>query len=196
MRMPTDRLEAEPLNEVLEARANRVSRKSDGLLSRSASALDRLHPDGDKGNAIQLHAGTGSLTPDIEPSLKMRRKHVIIVNSDPEFLEAARVVLQDGRYNVTTTNLVPLTYQMVEALGASVMVIGLMIEQPQIWSLVEQLRQGEKTRMLPIVFISTDPQLLENAERLPWRSEGRYVFVKPFSTGDLVDVIRSLIGSA
>jgi len=126
----------------------------------------------------------------------MRRKHIIIVNSDPEFLDAARVVLQDGRYNATTTNLVPLTYQMVEALGASVMVIDPMIEQPQIWSLVEQLRQGEKTRMLPIVFMSTDPELLEKAERLPWRSEGRYVFVKPFSTGDLVDVIHSLIGSA
>lgn len=194
--MPTNHLEAESSNDVIELKSTRAARKSDDIVARSVTALDRLHAARDVVDPAEIQPNSDASQATIEPSPNTKRKHVIIVNSDPKFLDAARVVLQDGRYNVTTTNLVPLTYQMVASLGASVLVIDLMIDQPQIWVLAEQLRLGDKTRMLPIVFMSTNPQLLEKAERLPWRSGGRYVFVKPFSTVDSVDVIHSLVGSA
>jgi len=126
----------------------------------------------------------------------MLRQHVVIVNTDPAFLDAARVILQAGMYNVTTTNLVPSTYAMIEAVGGDVLVIDLAIGELTIWSLVNQLRAGEKTRSLPIVFTSAKPDLLDKAQEQQWRAGGRYVFLKPFDPEDLLDAVRSLIGEA
>ncbi len=134
--------------------------------------------------------------PTRAPSDRMLRQHVVIVNTDPAFLDAARVILQAGMYNVTTTNLVPSTYAMIEAVGGDVLVIDLAIGEPTIWSLVNQLRAGEKTRSLPIVFTSAKPDLLDKAQEQQWRAGGRYVFLKPFDPEDLLDAVRSLIGEA
>src|SRR3954451_4264869 len=83
---------------------------------------------------------------DPTPSTQMRRHHVVIVNSDPGFLDAVRVLLQGNDYNVTTTNLVPRSYDLITAAGTDVLVIDLTIEEPAIWALVQQVREGEQTR--------------------------------------------------
>ncbi len=133
---------------------------------------------------------------DSTPSEQMQRGHVVIINSDPAFLDAARVMLQAGHYNVTTTNLMPHTYQLIEAARPGVLVIDLTIEEPAIWALVEQLRDGHRTRQLPIVFTSTEDALLDRAERRPWPAGGRFLFLKPFRPQDLADVVHALAGPA
>lgn len=182
---------------LFDALAERSAKAADDatkLLARSEAARSRLRgyksSDDDGGEAHRdpqaIHA----------PSEQMARQHVVIVNSDPAFLDAVRIILQAVKYNVTTTNLVPLTYQMVAAVGADVLVIDLAIGEPEIWSLVEQLREGELTRSLPIVVTATKPDLLERAQEERWRAGGRYVFLKPFDPQDLLDAVQSLIGGA
>jgi DNA-binding response OmpR family regulator len=106
------------------------------------------------------------------------------------------VLLQGDRYNVTTTNLVPRTYEMVATVGADAIVIDLTIGEPQIWSLLEQLSAGERTRSLPIVVTARDPDLLRRAERQPWRAGSRFLFLEPFDTDALADAVHALVGPA
>jgi len=179
----------------IESLAQRSARAADGaseLFLRSDAAVLRLRggKPADDGHDHQAPE------PTQEPSDQMERQHVLIVNTDPAFLDAARVILQAGLYNVTTTNHVPLTYAMIDAVGADVLVIDLAIGEPKIWSLVNQLHEGATTRSLPIVFTSAKPELLDRAEKQQWHAGGRYVFLKPFDPKDLLDAVQSLIGDA
>lgn len=48
---------------------------------------------------------------------QMGRKHVLAVNGDPPFLDLVRELLSDERYNVTTTNYVPKTFDVIVSLN-------------------------------------------------------------------------------
>lgn len=182
-----------------------VSQRSARASQRSAEILEQVQRRrADMAAKLQARRGGDSArqngqadqAPSQQSGDQMHRKHVLIVNTDPEFLDAARVILQRGDFNVTTTNLLPSTYQMIDAVGVDAIVIDVALGQPQIWSLVDQLRKGVTTRSLPIVFTATNPALLDEAAAQPWRAGGRYVFLKPFDPDDLQDAIQSLIGEA
>jgi CheY-like chemotaxis protein len=127
---------------------------------------------------------------------QMVRSHVFVVNSDPAFLDVARVLLQSQRYNVTSTNLVPQTYAMVHASGAQAMVIDLAAGESALWALVDQLVEDPATRALPVVMTALDMSLLDAAERRPWPTSGRFHLLKPLDPGLLTDVMHALIGPA
>jgi CheY-like chemotaxis protein len=126
----------------------------------------------------------------------MARGHLLAVNSDPAFLDAVRVLLQSNRYNVTSTNLVPQTFAMVQVAGADALVVDLATDEPALWELVGQLIADEATRSLPVVFTATETKMLDAAESRPWPAGGRFHLLKPFEPGLLSDVIHALIGPA
>ena len=178
-------------------RGAELGRQSADLAARADAALlrfhARTHPHGTPPVAPQEPEASPA---EREPSAQMRRRHVVIVNADPAFLDAARVLLQGERYNVTTTNLVARTYELVAAIGADALVIDLTIEELQVWGLLERLRAGEGTRALPVVFTARDAALLDRAERQPWRSGGRFLFLKPFEAEAVADAVAALVGPA
>jgi DNA-binding response OmpR family regulator len=61
---------------------------------------------------------------------QMRRRHALIVNRDAALLDGARALLQDERYNVTTTSLVPTTTAMITALAPDIVVVDLALDEP------------------------------------------------------------------
>ncbi len=126
----------------------------------------------------------------------MHRRHVLVVNSSPEFLDVARVFLQSQQYNVTTTNLVPLTFQMISVLHPDAIVVDLAIGTEAIFRLVRQLARGPRTADIPLVLTATDSDVLDRAQDIESRAGGRFLLTKPFNVDDLVDVIHSLIGPA
>jgi len=166
------------------------------LAVQSEQALQRLRLAIGTDADVTDHVFPASEPIDQTPTLQMRRHHVVIVNSDPAFLDAVRVLLQGNDYNVTTTNLVPRSYDLIKAAGTDVLVIDLTIEEPAVWSLVEQVRKGEQTRRLPVIFTATNPELLERAERQNWPAGGRFIFLKPFQPADLRDAVHALTGPA
>ena len=133
---------------------------------------------------------------DTTLSQQMARCHILVVNSDPAFLDAVRVLLQGNRYNVTSTNLVPQTFAMVQAAGADALVIDLATGESALWELVGQLIADEQTRSLPVVFTASDEQMLNDAETRRWPAGGRFHLLKPFAPTLLGDVIHALIGPA
>ena len=126
----------------------------------------------------------------------MDRCHVLVLNSDPAFLDAVRVMLQSNRYNVTSTNLVPQTFAMVQVAGADALIVDLATDEPALWGLVSELIADERTRSLPVVFTASNTGMLDAAETRPWPAGGCFHLLKPFEPALLGDVIHALIGPA
>jgi CheY-like chemotaxis protein len=124
------------------------------------------------------------------------RKHVFVVNGEPDFLNLMRELLQDEDFNVTTTNYVPETFQTIEVLAPDLIVADLVVGQRAGWELLEQLRAGAATRGIPVILASTDPKLLERAEADTERYGEHESFVKPFSVERVVALIHDVIGPA
>jgi CheY-like chemotaxis protein len=124
------------------------------------------------------------------------RKHVFMVNHDPKFLHLGRELLQDARYNVTTTNYVPRTWDQIAALQPDLLVIDLSPFSQAGWDLLEQLHAQGVTGRIPVIVTSTDPGLLARVERERERYGGDKLVTKPFHVEVLLDAIHTLIGSA
>jgi CheY-like chemotaxis protein len=177
-------------------RSIRVGKRSARLIALSEAAQVQLSAL--KNPAVpEAEAEADSLqATDTDLSQQMDRCHVLVVNSDPAFLDAVRVLLQSNRYNVTSTNLVPQTFAMVQAAGADALVVDLATDEPAQWELVGQLSADEQTRSLPVVFTANDAEMLDAAETRTWPAGGRFHLLKPFDPTLLGDVIHALIGPA
>ncbi len=134
--------------------------------------------------------------PGLGERAQMGRQHVFIVNGSPEFLNLMRELLQEEQYNVTTTNYVPETFDQVAALRPSLLVVDLESGVRAGWDLLAALRDGALTRGIPVIVVSTDPRLLEQAEREQVAGDTRRYLVKPFDLDEILATIRTLIGPA
>ena len=127
---------------------------------------------------------------------QMTRKHIFVINGLPDFLDIVRQLLQDEHYNVTTTNFVPLSFETIAAAQPSLLLIDLVIGEEAGWNLLTRLRQGASTRNIPILLLSTTPDLLQRARDEHDQFGGDRYLLKPFDLDDLLDNIREMIGEA
>ncbi len=128
--------------------------------------------------------------------MKMGRAHVLVINGDPDFLNFVRTLLQDERYNVTTTNYVPRTFDLIAALGPSLLLVDLVMGEQAGWELLEQLHAGAATRGIPVIAMSPDQRLLDRAEADEARYGVRRFLLKPLDYHGLLEEIDALIGRA
>lgn len=127
---------------------------------------------------------------------QMDRPHVFVINSDPSFLDLVRELLQEERYNVTTTNLVPRTFDQIAALRPSVLVVDLAFGQRAGWELLERLQDAAVTRRIPVMVVSTDARLLAEADAQRQRYGGGLFLAKPFDIEEMLGGVRLLTGEA
>jgi DNA-binding response OmpR family regulator len=127
---------------------------------------------------------------------QMQRQHIFVVNGSVELLDVVRELLQEERYNVTTTNFVPDTFQQIEAAHPSLLIVYLCLGEKAGWNLLTELRQEAAMRQLPVILVSTARQLLEQAEAEHAHWGGDRYLLKPFNLDDLLQMIQELIGSA
>jgi two-component system alkaline phosphatase synthesis response regulator PhoP len=133
----------------------------------------------------------GRATPE-----QMGRKHIYVVNGSPEFLDIVRQLLQDESYNVTTTNFVPLSFETIDAARPSLLLIDLVVGEQAGWDLLARLRKGVATRDIPVLLVSTRPELLEEALEQHEHFGGDQYLLKPFDLDDLLSMIEEMIGKA
>jgi CheY-like chemotaxis protein len=126
----------------------------------------------------------------------MRRQHIFVVNGAPAFLNLLRELLQDERYNVTTTNYLPDTFDQIEALTPDLLMVDVVVGQQAGWDLLDRLHQDAETRHLPVIVFSTAPALLGRARALDTPGGTRRFLAKPFDIEEVLTLVAALIGPA
>jgi CheY-like chemotaxis protein len=127
---------------------------------------------------------------------QMARKHVLVVNGAPEFLDFIRILFQEDGYNVTTTNFVPRTFELIDALRPDLVIVDLVIGQDAGWSLLTELHDAVTTRKIPLLLTSTIPSILERAQEEQARYGAHRVIAKPMDIEELLKAAHELIGLA
>ena len=94
---------------------------------------------------------------------QMTRRHVFVINGAPVFLDLMREILQDERYNVTTTNFVPNSFAQIAALQPDLLILDLVVFDQAGWDRLEHLAAAASTSAIPVIVVSTDPTLLARA---------------------------------
>ena len=124
------------------------------------------------------------------------RQHILVINGDPDFLNLVRSLLQDERYNVTTTNFVPESFAMIDALQPALLIVDLVIGEQVGWDLLARLHAEAGTRGIPVIAVSWDEEELARARWEEQRYGARRVLRKPLDLHALLDAIDELIGKA
>lgn len=140
------------------------------------------------------HAGTLEAH-DLELA-QMGRRHILMVNRSPAFLDFVRVILDDASYNVTTTNAVPLTFELIRGARPALIIVDLEITEQSGWDLLIRLHREAITARIPVVITAKDDRLLAHAHRYPDLYGGQIKLVVPFTTETLLDAIHTLVGTA
>ena len=125
---------------------------------------------------------------------RMAGKHVFVVNGAPVFLEFLRELFQEEQYNVTTTNYVPRTFEMIEALAPDLIIADLVAFDRAGWELLEALHQAASTRDIPVIVVSTSPSLLERARAEQARFGGSHFLAKGFDIEEMLAAVAALTG--
>lgn len=110
---------------------------------------------------------------------QLERQHIFVVNGSVEFLDIVRELLQGERYNVTTTNFVPDTFDQIEAARPSLLIVDLVVGEKVGWSLLARLNEEASTRQLPIILVSTTPDCWTRRGRAMARSAGTGISRSP-----------------
>jgi DNA-binding response OmpR family regulator len=124
---------------------------------------------------------------------QMSQPHILCINGSPVFLDLLRALFQEESFNVTTTNFVPRSWEMIDALQPSVIILDLVIGQQAGWNLLRQLHAEATTRAIPLVVTSTDPHLLEEARHGDGQWGGDAFISKPLDVEDLIRTTRRLV---
>ena len=127
---------------------------------------------------------------------QMGRQHILLVNGDSVLLDVARALLQEARYNVTTTNAVPLTFALIAAARPALLIIDLAITEWAGWHLLVRLRAEAVTAAIPVLITARDPRLLAHAGRYPDLFGGQAQLAIPYTARALLDDVHALIGTA
>ena len=129
-------------------------------------------------------------TMGVHEQAEMAARHILVINSDPSFLNLMRDFLQDEDYNVTTTNFVPATFDQIAALQPDALIIDLAIGRRAGWELLERLHAMVATRGVPVIIVSTQPDYLERARAQAARYGAVGILGKPFDLADLLALVR------
>ena len=127
---------------------------------------------------------------------RMDRQHIFAINGAPEFLNLLRELLQEERYNVTTTNFVPTTFDQIEAMRPDLLIVDLVAGEQAGWTLLEQVQAEAETRGVPVIVFSTSSALLDRARALETPGGTRRFLGKPFDVAALLALVEELIGPA
>ena len=107
-----------------------------------------------------------------------------------------RDVFQDERYNVTTTNYVPNSFDQIAALRPDALIMDIVVGQQAGWELLEQLHEAAATTGIPVLVVSTSPTLLDRAQAQAERFGTHRYLGKPFDLDNLLASIQEMIGAA
>lgn len=121
-------------------------------------------------------------------------RHILVVDDDPDILEAIRFILEDEGYSVQTSEKGDYAESLRGGNGElpALIVLDVLLSGKDGRAICKKLKSQDGTRHIPIVMISAHP----NAERTV-KDVGADAFVaKPFSVDTLLGTIARLLDTA
>ncbi len=129
-------------------------------------------------------------------SAQPARKHLFVVNGAPAFLNLMRELFQEEGYAVTTTNFLPESFAQIDAAQPDVLVVDVVVGHQEGWELLERLHAAAATAGIPVLIVSTSPQLIDRARERVTRFGGDAYLGKPFDLEAMLETIRDLLPPA
>ncbi|HEY8601404.1 MAG TPA: response regulator [Thermomicrobiales bacterium] len=125
-----------------------------------------------------------------------QRQHIFVVNGDPDFLNTMRSLLQDERFNVTTTNYVPQTFNQIAELQPALLLVHLVIGERAGWDILKRMQDEAVTHEIPVVAASPDAKFLERAHADQERYGTDHFRAVPLDYHQIMAAIDELVGKA
>jgi len=115
--------------------------------------------------------------------------NILVVDDDPDILEAIKLLLEDQGYSVETAQNGNILQFLDETNLPSVIILDVLLSGMDGREIAEKLRQKRETHAIPIVMISANPGAAEDCVK-----RGANAFLaKPFEIDDLLNVIHKYV---
>jgi len=117
------------------------------------------------------------------------RSRVLLVDDDPEILEATGQVLREWGYAVDEASTGPMALSLARNSRPDLVLIDLMMPVMDGWTLIRRMREEKLVSDVPLVVFSADRDARERARDLDAAAALR----KPFELEELQDVVERLV---
>lgn len=115
---------------------------------------------------------------------------IVVINSEDAFLIAVRMLLEDEGYGVTTASYRDEDpFPKIVAAAPALIILDFVHGEPHGWGLLARLDGDERTRTIPLIATSTDPELLDRVIAQPVSARVRTFLLKPLDLDRLVSEI-------
>lgn len=118
-------------------------------------------------------------------------KKILVVDDDPDIVEAVQLVLATDGYQACAITDGEETYMKVKACSPDLIILDVLLSGTDGRSICRQLKQDTATENIPIIMISAHPSAKDSITQC-----GADSFVaKPFSVNELLGKVKSCIGT-
>ncbi len=125
------------------------------------------------------------------------KPHILIIDDDPSILEMMRLVLEEeGRYQITTTEIVFEDVAEVERVQPDLILLDFLMQGRQTaWTFLQKLKLHRPTKDIPIVLCTAARvDVLEQEGILT--QKGIPILYKPFDVDELIHVVKQILSSS
>lgn len=120
-------------------------------------------------------------------------KHVLIAEDEPHLVESLTFILGRQGYEVTTALDGEAALQQILAAAPDLVILDVMLPKVNGFDILKKIRASETLRSLPVVILTAKGQ---RQDRATAEDIGVDIFLtKPFSNKEVVQAVKTLIGS-
>lgn len=120
-------------------------------------------------------------------------KHVLLVEDEPNILEAMRFILSRDGWQVSAHSEGTGAVEAIHAATPDVVVLDVMLPGRSGFEILQDLRADDRTRALPVLMLTAKSQTRDR--ELAERYGASQFLTKPFSNTEVLALVRALAGA-
>lgn len=119
-------------------------------------------------------------------------KKVLIVDDDPDILEALKLMFESSAYQVKTTTRAEETYEAVKEFHPDAIILDVLLSGVDGRAVCQKLKSQPQTKDIPVIMVSAHPSAAQSTI-----AAGADDFIaKPFDMFTLIDQVGKYVGDA
>jgi DNA-binding response OmpR family regulator len=120
-------------------------------------------------------------------------KQCLIVDNNPDHQELVSLVMEQLSVRACYTEYRPSIMQQIEELAPDLLVLDLVPGQEETLNTLRAVQEHELTRQIPVLCLSTDSSLLNEAQEIFSFPAGAWFLQKPFDIEEMESAVQSLL---